>query len=323
MSVTFYASERHYADHLWPVFTRWTDTARHADWYYDGDPQLLPECLGGNTVVVSATIDMRTAFRAKASRIVLMQHGAGQSYSNRHSSYPGGSGHTRAALALMPNEQAAERHRKYHPRVPAEVIGCPKLDEWVTQPPKRRPDLLPPGVVISFHWDCKVAREAGTVWGDYGPEAIEALWEMDQRGEIALRVHAHPKIADEVRESLYGKIPVGRFTSSFIDVMRWADLYICDNSSSMFEFAALDRPVVVMNSPRWRRNVHHGGRFWDWAGVGIQVDRAEDLPMAVGWALTYDEPVIESRRRVVREVYPFLGESRDRAVAAIAALEGS
>lgn len=317
MSIIFYASERHYADHLWPVFTRWTDTARLADWFHDGDPQLLPECLGGRTVVVSAFKDLITARKAKAAKVVLMQHGAGQSYSNRHSSYPGGSGHARASLVLMPNEQAAERHRKYHPKVPVEVVGCPKLDSWVHRPFTERDR---PYIAVSFHWRCTVALEAGTVWDDYGRDVLASLRSSADSLNAVPLVHAHPKIADEVAEAAdEAGLP---FVESFRHIMDRAAVYVCDNSSTMFEFAALDRPVVVMNSPRWRRNVHHGGRFWDWAGIGANVDSPGGVTAAIAVALGGDLHA-EARRAVVSEVYPHLGEAADRAVAAIAALEGS
>lgn len=321
MSVTFFSTEAHYAHHLWPVF-QVMDGAR---WFHNGEPELLAEYVKDQTVVVAAHSDLLAAHKAGARKIVLMQHGAGQSYLSgakkyQHSSYPGGRGHERAALALFPNQQSYDHHRqRYGDRVPAEVVGCPKLDSWVDLPPKPRSD--PPMVVISFHWRCRVAREAGTVWDDYGTAAIEALWQMEEAGEITLGVHAHPRIAEEVRESLHGKIPVGRFLHSFHEVRDVADLYVCDNSSTMFEFAALGRPVVVMNSPRWRRDVHHGGRFWDWATVGPQVDGPVGLHDAVQSAL--EDGIIrrETRRWVVSEVYPYLGSASQRAAAAIERLE--
>ncbi len=322
MSVTFFSTEAHYAHHLWPVF-QVMDGAR---WFHNGEPELLAEYVKDQTVVVAAHSDLLAAHKAGARKIVLMQHGAGQSYLSgakkyQHSSYPGGRGHERAALALFPNQQSYDHHRqRYGDRVPAEVVGCPKLDSWVDLPPKPRSD--PPMVVISFHWRCKVAREAGTVWDDYGWDAIHALVEMRDAGEIDLAVHAHPRIADEVLNAWPGhwRVP---FLDSFGSVRDVADLYVCDNSSTMFEFAAHDRPVVVMNSPRWRRNIHHGGRFWDWAAVGPQVDGPVGLHDAVQSAL--EDGIIrrETRRWVVSEVYPYLGSASQRAAAAIERLERS
>jgi len=56
--------------------------------------------------------------------------------------------------------------------------------------------------------------------------------------------HAHPrallKVAHYYRAARVEVVP------DFAEVCRRADLYICDNSSSMFEFAATGRPVVVV-----------------------------------------------------------------------------
>jgi UDP-N-acetylglucosamine:LPS N-acetylglucosamine transferase len=75
------------------------------------------------------------------------------------------------------------------------------------------------------------------------------------------------------------------FVRDFDEVCRRADVYVCDNSSTLFEFASTGRPVVVMNDVSWRRNVHHGLRFWDAAHVGVNVDRADGLVDAVALAL--------------------------------------
>lgn len=325
--VVFYGSEQHYRDHLWPVFEVGTNQRGNL-WSWagstagDGDVSQV----SGRIAVVAASGDMLKARLARARKIVLMQHGAGQSYLSgakkyQHSSYPGGRGHERAALALFPNQQSYDHHyQRYGGRVPAEVVGCPKLDSWVGLPPKPRSD--PPMVVISFHWRCKVAREAGTVWDDYGWDAIHALVEMRDAGEIDLAVHAHPRIYDAVDAADPGTLCVPMIRT-FHEVRDVADLYVCDNSSTMFEFAALDRPVVVMNSPRWRRDVHHGGRFWDWATVGPQVSGADGLPEAIATALSDGHGTDWARRSVVSEVYPYLGSASQRAAAAIERLERS
>ena len=160
------------------------------------------------------------------------------------------------------------------------------------------------------------------MWDEWGREAIAALWGMEQRGEITLLVHAHPRIAEEVRGALVGLVPAGRFVEKFASVMTLADLYVCDNSSTIFEFAALDRPVVLMSSARWRRNVEHGGRFWRWAHVGPEAITPERLQAGVSMSLGGDLHA-KARRGVVAEVFPHLGSASERAVAAINAVEAS
>jgi len=320
--VVFYGSEQHYRDHLFPIFLKATNVRGHlwawageTKWEGDGSAWQFKD----RVVVVASWKDLLHVRKCGARKIILMEHGSGQSYTKRHQSYVGGQGRDKAALVLLPNFQALERHRQfYKDRVPAEVVGCPKLDEW--RPTKPRSD--PPQVCISFHWDCKVAPEAGTVWDDYGLDAVKALVRMRDAGEIGLMVHAHPRIADEVRMALPVEWHVV-FAHYFEVVVERADLYVCDNSSSMFEFAALDRPVLVMNSPRWRRNVHHGGRFWDWSRVGYNVADHRELPWAVQSALYEPEGKVDERRAIVQDVYPYIGASTDRTCAAIARVEAS
>ena len=86
-------------------------------------------------------------------------------------------------------------------------------------------------------------------------------------------------------------------------MLRQADLYVCDNSSSLFEFAATGRPVVVLNTPEYRRDVHHGLRFWDAASVGVNCDRPRDLDDAIGQALADAPKQQAARERALDIVY--------------------
>ena len=107
---------------------------------------------------------------------------------------------------------------------------------------------------------------------------------------------------------------------SFDHVMSRADCYVVDNSSTLYEFAATGRPVVVLNCPRYRRDVHHGLRFWDHI-PGIQCDSPEDLPGAIELALEDPPELREIREEAVAAVYPqHDGHATDRAVEALLAV---
>jgi hypothetical protein len=87
----------------------------------------------------------------------------------------------------------------------------------------------------------------------------------------------------------------------------------------MFEFAATGRPVVVLNAPPFRRNVEHGLRFWEAAGVGVNVERAAGLVDAVDAAVADAPQVRAAREAAVAVVYqPLRGGA---ALAARALLE--
>jgi CDP-glycerol glycerophosphotransferase (TagB/SpsB family) len=100
----------------------------------------------------------------------------------------------------------------------------------------------------------------------------------------------------------------------FADVCRQADLYITDNSSSLYEFAATGRPVVVLNAPWYRRDVHHGLRFWD-AIPGPQVDHSRDLVPTVLKALETD--TTDLRESALAKVYAYRSGAAERAARII------
>lgn len=271
-------------------------------------------------VVVSAWADAMDAWNAGVRTIVLMEHGAGQSYSSRHRSYPGGQERNKLALVLAPNEQAADRHRKFYRTDPkVVVVGCPKVDAFTRLGPK--PCGYPPVVAFSTHWDCRVSPEAGSAWSHnrqplVGPAMLDELVRMRDLGVIDLLGHAHPRIMDEVRPAyIEREVPIVTFN----EVVDRADLYMVDNSSTLFEFAALDRPVIVVDSPRYRPRANHGLRFWSHADIGVRISKPSEVARAVMMALEDPDEVAEQRRRLVATVYPHLGTSRFVALDAIAA----
>lgn len=316
------ARKAHYADHLAPVWKA-LPAERRGRFYvppaiaghledleipptaYTGH---APEWRPGGPVVLAATGDYRRAVRARRP-IVFMSHGCGQAFDTAEGrpsrSYAGGRGRVATALFLATNAYQAGRWRRTYPHHPCEVIGCPKLDD---HPVEAMSHGVPAGpVCMSFHWPCQIAPEAGTAWSHYR-DALPALAER-----FDLIAHAHPR-ATEIRTEIEAMgIP---FLDSFDEVLRTASVYVNDCSSTLYEFAAVRGPVVVMNAPWFRRSATHGGRFWDWADVGPQVAGPEDLPAAIELALT-DPPELAARRRqVVGEVYPHR-PSAPRAAAAI------
>jgi len=89
------------------------------------------------------------------------------------------------------------------------------------------------------------------------------------------------------------------------------------HNSTIFEFAATGRPVVVVNCPRYRRDVSHGLRFWDDI-PGLQCDAPDELPSVIERALK-DPPVVRAMREAaVANVYSkHDGHSAERFAAVI------
>ncbi len=310
MRLDFLAREPHFLDHLAPV---WMAVGRERRGTFHVAPSLAeraaklgigvqtkPPERSLNPVLVASLGDLRAA--SKVGRTVyLTEHGAGQSYSTGHASYAGGVSPERqkVPLFLVPNEWAAERNRKSNPKARVEVVGCPKLDSL---PDMKREGNTRPVVAVSFHWHCQVCPETRWAFPHFST-AIRSL-----KDSFTVLGHAHPRAWAQLKPFYLrtGIEPV----EDFREVVSRADVYVCDNSSTIFEFAAADKPVVLLNAPWYRRHVKHGLRFWDCADVGIQTGRPAGLVGAVAEALESDGT---KRRLIVERVYPFRGESAERA----------
>ena len=121
----------------------------------------------------------------------------------------------------------------------------------------------------------------------------------------------HPRLfpAIEKRYRHAGIEPV----ADFLDVCRRADVYICDNSSTLFAFAATGRPVVVLNPPWYRRDIDHGLRFWEAASVGVNCDDLADLPACIDEALRDTEAQKRQREAALDLVYAYRSGASQRA----------
>lgn len=296
------ASERHYADHLLPVWRA-----------LEGDiteghltlPGAAPGSVqwGATPVLVASSKDARTATR-KGHPVILMEHGADQSYIGvDHPSYNGASDRNGVILYLAPNEGAAEVHRAAHPTIPVAVVGCPKLDALIDVP---RP--TEPCVAITHHWNTGIVPETRPAF----PHFCSAYPGLAER--FPTIAHAHPRAA--AAQSVWFKRHRFTWVPSFPDVVAQATVLVVDNSSAGMEWMALDRPVVWLNPPWYRRDVHHGGRFWERAAGGIQIDHPDQLESAVAASIACD-PLSGERRRIVPSIYANLGTATQAAADAI------
>lgn len=328
MRVDGFASERHYVDHLAPIWQALDESERGrfivanatlATWAARRGVTAEVATLNATDprpVLTASFIDHAEAARRRQRPwIILVEHGAGQHYGgddspsrSRHGSYSGGHGREAVRLFLCPNETVAQRNREVYPDAAIEVVGCPKLDAWHTDPPPR-PSPGPPIVALSFHWDTVTIPEARTAL----PHYVESL--VDLGDSFRLVGHGHPRIAERL-EATFAKIGVP-FVVDFEQILDAAALYVCDNSSTLYEFASLDRPVVALNAPWYRRDVDHGLRFWNLI-PGLTCDDPGDLPWTIRRALE-DPPAARTlRTRAVETVYAMRdGNASERAVEAI------
>lgn len=335
MPIDFLGFERQFIDHAAPVWAAMRDhgqflttcaladharsrgiepTIIDADGLRQGSPPPKAAPGPGPMAFAVSIGDIKVGRRLGYRRFVFMEHGAGQAYAGdqhgaRHPSYAGGADREDVELFLVPNEYSAALWRAAYPAAQVEVVGSPRLDGL----PRRGPGPGPV-VAISFHWPGFVAPEAENALGHFLP----VLRELGERFTVI--GHAHPKADWPVRmQRVYARAGIP-FVADFDDVCRQADVYVCDNSTTLFEFAATGRPVVVLNSPRYRRNIHHGGRFWDWADVGIQVDEPANLVASIDRALFDGIEQQANREAALELVYAYRSGGAERAARAIEAV---
>jgi CDP-glycerol glycerophosphotransferase (TagB/SpsB family) len=164
-------------------------------------------------------------------------------------------------------------------------------------------------IAIAFHWGERQAHppESGTAWEHYR----EILPDLAKRYQVI--GHGHPLARATYRRE-FERVGI-EWVADFRDVLRQADLYINDLSSTMYEFVATGKPVIILNAPWFRRRVSWGIRFWDYSNVGINVEDPSQLFDAIDRTFAdYETICLDERRSAVRDLYPYLGRSAARAV---------
>lgn len=238
-------------------------------------------------------------------RAIWLEHGTGQSWACmpiekwRHSE--------EIILWLLPGPAAGRIARKAYPHARIAEVGCPKLDRW--HPAPATPDNRGGDTIaISFHWPNKFSPETMDALGHFRA----ALPELKKAFPRMLG-HAHPLCGPQMAE-VYAEHGI-EYVPEFEEVMRRADIYASDCSSTIYEFASSGRPVVLMNPPWYRRDLEQGLRFWEAAHVGTHCDDPADLVAAFRRAPSYPSAM---RRAALAIVYaPMDGWASSRAAKAI------
>ena len=201
-------------------------------------------------------------------------------------------------------------------RIPTTTYGCVSFATSSTTAKAAYAALgqQPKVVCLSWHWDCYIVPETVSAFGHYRAVLPEVADTYNVVG------HGHPRgmVGPPRLIKKYQRLGIP-LVSDFQDVCRQADVYVCDNSSSLFEYAATGRPVVVLNQPSYRRNTEHGLRFWSAAKVGIQVNEPAELVAAIAEALA-DPPARQAdREAALAQVYAYRSGAAQRAARALEA----
>lgn len=210
---------------------------------------------------------------------------------------PGGSGHTpktdelwkgfssQVDMMLVPSQRAV------YPFLHCEVIdGMPKLDRWYGF----RPSNTKPVLAISFRWD-----KNSSAMSYYTPYLKEVKKKADKAG-IKLLGHGHPLHWAKCK-NLWDSLGI-ESSPEFEYVLSAADVYAADMSSTLFEFMALDRPVIFLWQPGFDK-LHKGTRF-SMQRAGIE--NRDPLKLVEDALRAYEDPyeIREARKEVVDLMFP-------------------
>lgn len=326
----FMACRPHYFDHLIPIYKALAADKRggfyvNQDMVADVAGQLLPsqikiveahEHQPKNPILVASYGDLSRAVRNSAPQIIMMEHGITEGFGT--SAYPSAKNGRREAVSLflVPNERVAQAIRTNR-QTRCEVIGTPKMDKWTLGQDlmklySRPTNTKSPVIAISFHWGNQYVKppESGSAYEYYR----EMLPELAKRYQLI--GHGHP-LGAEVYRAEYEHLGI-EWAPDFKDVLRLADIYICDNSSTIYEFLLTGKPVIILNAPWFRRDVHWGVRFWNYADVGIQVNHPIELFPAIETTLSeYGAVCRDARLQAITDLYPYAGFAARRAASVL------
>lgn len=293
----FFASRQHYARHLQPV----------ADVL--GLPVLrrIPKGPPPSHVVIAGASDLDKLRRT--SRVALAAHGAEQTYLGLdHRSWAGGRHRDKVSLFICPRQEVCDLNLARYPDAQAVAVGCPALDRYADM--KVRIDPL---VVFTFHPSYAVAQqipELRSAFDHYRsaiPETVEAL-----RSEgVDVVGHWHPRSPGT--RNFWRSIGV-QAVEDWNALLGRLTVLVADNTSALPEAMAVGASAVFLNTPDYRRNVEHCGRFWSWPRGGFSCDDPADLTATVLRAMGGPPPEAQA---VARSIYGPLGGAAERAAAAI------
>lgn len=275
MQVDLIAELPHYREHLLPIWNALPSEAKGTDWG-------VGPSRGNNALLVAGYSDVK---RHPEHQCIYVEHGAGQSYlglpsavSPFYSPLVVTKQHRNIIAFICPNDVVASRWAGSYDW-PTFVVGCPKLDPWHAG---NRPKYEPRTVAITFHWNppfevSSAVPELMSGWEDYCltlrnqfiPRIITDGWHVI--------CHWHPRLGNRWKGGGFEELGV-EFVSDGSEVLDRAAILIADNTSLQAEMMSLGRGVVFLNHHRYRKDVSHGGRFWDWPNqTGVSLESPSDL----------------------------------------------
>ncbi len=325
--IVAYCSHAHFARHVAPVAAALRTMGVEVDEYSrhgDAGPVMRSSVVQHAELALVANWD--DAQRFYKVPLVYLEHGAGQTYVGVDGhGYSGAAGLGHVQLFVCPNDAVAARWRHRYPEASAVTVGCPALDLHSEPSASQRhddaPEVTPPeGIVaFTFHWRCTICTETMPAAPHYMAALPAVLGALAASG-VAVVGTGHPRNRTRYRR-MWRDLGVTYVADpdEVLTMLRSTKraALVADNTSLMYEAAALDIPVLGLNAPWYRRNVHHGLRFWSCV-PGAQCDEPEMLFDSIVATLDDNRAAQRFRRNAIAQVYSSVdGGAAERAARAI------
>lgn len=256
MRIHALASLPHYMEHVRATWDHLPDGLK-GEWIV-GRPKGIPD---DDIIMVAGFPDIA---RAEGRRVIYVEHGAGQSYVGltKGEGHYHGSEHPENVVGYVcPRQDVADSWGR-----PALAVGAPVCDPYPLVTGNEKPVAA-----ITFHWDCKLLPETRSALDHYVNDLGRIVRSLRAQGFDVLG-HHHPR--DSRLRRIWDGLQVTQ--ANVRQVRSIADVLIADNTSLAYEMLYLRRHVVTLNAPWYRRDVHHGLRFWSHV-PGVVVDDAGAL----------------------------------------------
>lgn len=222
-------------------------------------------------IIVASRVDARAAWHQHGLPIILLEHGAGQTYLLPDGTRVDGGGDTKPdpniIAHLVPNRHAHQHTTHLYPNAAGHTVGSPWLHHLQTI--RRQPE---PGLTVYMpHWNPPLTTAARGSW----PWAAPILRHLHDQG-IRLAVSPHPRhnlnlTIHKATRNL--NIP----TISHQHAIQQATAIITDNTSMGWETMALGIPTIWLQTPaadtHWKTG--HGLRYPGPGYISIPLNRTQ------------------------------------------------